>query len=121
MVFIEFILLGKDGLFSGQFHLDFLFLDVLDVLNFVPLFHFSLPASELRSIFQTHFHLCHFCSVNFFFFVNQGFFPFECSNVQLNISLILCEVRDGSWLEIIEFMFFCQFLFPLLFDFIEHG
>lgn len=51
MILIEFIFLSEDGLLSRKFHLDFLFLNVLNVLDFISLFHFSSPASELRRIF----------------------------------------------------------------------
>ena len=57
MIFMDVLLLSKDGLISRQFHFDLHFLYAFYLLNIVFLFHFALPSVKLWTILETHLHL----------------------------------------------------------------
>jgi hypothetical protein len=88
VIFNNFLLLGNNGLLTGELHLNLFLLDVLDLFDVIFLFHFPLPPDKFGSIFETHFHLRHSVSVLAIFFIDQMFFPFQGSKIQFNISLI---------------------------------
>ena len=116
MIFLLLLLLGNDGLLTGKFHFNFHFLDVLNFLYIVLLFHFSLPPYKLRCIFQTHFHLGHSFCVFPLFPLYQSFLTLQHCEVQLYIGLILIEVRHLTWFKVAKFEFRLNLGFNLGFN-----
>jgi len=56
-VFLFLPLLGNNGFFSSQLHLNLLFLNVLEPLNFIFSIHLSFPPVELGGVLEPHGHL----------------------------------------------------------------
>ena len=110
MILLLLILTSKDGLFSREFHFNLLFLNVLKAFNLILLIHFRFPAVELGSIFQTHGHLVELGLLLPLFEINEMFFSFQSSDIQLDICIILIEVGHPSWLSAFELKLFDDLL-----------